>query len=72
MEETEVEERNIIPDAHNLTMDTFLQSPVITNTQGYNANTILTRKRINNLDALAETLKGLTINDAVYYIFRQK
>ena len=28
---------------------------------------ILTNERINSLDALAETLKGLTINDTGYY-----
>ena len=48
-------------------MDNFCQSPVTTNTQGENANEILTSERMNNLDALAETLKLLTINDAGYY-----
>ena len=37
------------------------------NTQGENENTILASEKRNNLDALAETLKGLTINDAGYY-----
>ena len=37
------------------------------NTKGENANTILTSERLNNSDALAETLKGLTINDSGYY-----
>ena len=39
----------------------------MTNTQGENANSILTSERMNNSDALAETLKGLTINDDGYY-----
>ena len=54
-----------------MTMDTFCQSPVTTNTQGKNENKILTNERRNTLDILAETLKGLTlhskINDSVYY-----
>ena len=65
--EEEVDERYITLDAHNLTMNTFCQSPVTTNTQGKNANAILTSEIINNLDALAETLKGLTIKDDGYY-----
>ena len=48
-------------------MDTFCQSPITTNTQGENSNAILMSEVINNLDALAETLKGLTSNDAAYY-----
>ena len=67
MAETEAEERNIIFDAQNVTMDTFCQYPVTTSTQGDNVNTILTSKKLNNSDALAETLKGLTIKDAGYY-----
>ena len=65
--ETESEERNIILDYHNITMDNFCQYPGTTNTQGKNANTILTSERLNNLDALVETLKWLTINDTRYY-----
>ena len=61
----------MISDANNVTMDTFCQSPVTTNTQGENVNTIFTNERRNTLDMLAETLKGLTldltINDSVYY-----
>ena len=72
MVEEEAEERNIIPDANNVTIDTLCQSPVTTNTQGENANAILTSERRNNSDALAETIKGLTIdliiNDSAYYI----
>ena len=48
-------------------MDTFCQSPVMPNAQGENVNVIMTSERINNSDALSETLKGLTINDAGYY-----
>ena len=62
MEETEEEESNIILDANNVTMYTFCQSPVTTNTQEENANTIFTSGRRNTLDMLAETLKGLTLD----------
>ena len=48
-------------------MDTFYQTPVMPNTQGENANEILTSKRLNNLDALAEILKGLIFNNNGYY-----
>ena len=48
-------------------MDTFYQSPVTPNTQGENANAILTSEKINNSNPLVETLKGLTINDAGNY-----
>ena len=48
-------------------MDTFCQSPITTYTQGENAKAVLTSERLNNLDTLAETLKGLTINDSGYY-----
>ena len=34
MSQTEEEERNIILDANNMTIDTFCQPPVTTNTQG--------------------------------------
>ena len=71
MSETEAEECKIFFDANNVTMDNFYQSPVTTNTQGENANAIFSSERQNNSDALAETLKGLTlhstINDAGYY-----
>ena len=62
----ETEKRDIILDAHNITMDILCQSPVRNNRQGENANAIITSERINKLDALEEPLKGLTINDAVY------
>ena len=52
---------------HNLTVGTFSQTPFMPNTQRYNENTILTIEKRNNSDALSETLKGLTINNAVYY-----
>ena len=67
MAKMEAEERNIILDAHNVSMDNFCRSPATTNTQGQNENTILTSKRIHNLDALTEKLKGLKINDTGYY-----
>ena len=38
--DTEEEERNIISDANNVTMDTFCQSPFTNNTHGDNANAI--------------------------------
>ena len=47
--------------AHNVTADTFCQSTV---TQ----EDILTGESQNNSDGLAETVKGLTINEAGYYI----
>ena len=52
---------------HNKTVDTFRQTPAMPNTQGGNENMILTGEKQNKSDALAETLKGLTINDAGYY-----
>ena len=48
-------------------MDTFYQTPGIPNTQRESSNTILTSDILNNSDALVETLKGLTINNAGYY-----
>ena len=54
-------------DVHNFTVDTFSQTPVTPNTKVENENTILTSEKQNNSYALAETLKGLTINNAVYY-----
>ena len=48
-------------------MDTFSQSLVTPNSQVKNANAIMTSERINDSDAMAETLKGLTINDTGYY-----
>ena len=50
-------------EAHNVTVDTFSQTPVTPNTQVTNEKTILTSEKRNNLEALAETLKGLTIKD---------
>ena len=57
MAESEAEERYIILDSHNVTMDNLCQPPVTTNTHGENSNTILTSERLNNLDALAEPVK---------------
>ena len=54
-------------DAQNVTADNFSQTPVTPNTQRENENAILTSERLNNSDALAETLKCLTINNAGYY-----
>ena len=54
-------------DTHNVTVNTFYQTPIKPNIQGETENAILTSERINNLDALAETLKGLTINNAENY-----
>ena len=51
-------------DAHNVTVDTFSQTP---NTQRENENTILTSEKRDKSDARAETLKWLTINDVGYY-----
>ena len=62
---TEEEERNIIWHANNVTMNTFYQSPVTTNTQGENANTILTSENQNDLDVLSEMLKGFTIDSTI-------
>ena len=62
MKETEEEERNIILNVNNVTMDTFCQSPVTTNSQGENANT---SERRNNLDKLSETLRVLTIDSTI-------
>ena len=54
-------------NAHNITVDTFSQTPVTSNTQGENKRTILTSEKRNKLDILAETLKGLKINNTGYY-----
>ena len=51
-------------DAHNVSVDTFSKTP---NTQRENENTILTSEKRDKSDALIETLKGLTINNSVYY-----
>ena len=71
MEETEEEKCNIILDANNVTINNFCQSPVTTNKQRKNTNTIFTSERRITLDILEETIKGLTldltINDSVYY-----
>ena len=65
MAETEEEECNIITDANNVTMDTFYQSPVTTNTQGKNSNAIFTSERRNTLDTLTEALKVLTLDSTI-------
>ena len=52
-------------------MDTFCQSPFITNTQGENVNAVFTIETQNTSDMLAETPKVLTIdstiNNSAYY-----
>ena len=60
MAETEEEEHSIISDANNVTMDTFYQPLVTTNTQRKNEN-IPNEKRITS-DIPAEKLKGLTLD----------
>ena len=67
MADEEAYARNIISDAHNVTVDTFFQTPVTPNTQQENENAILTSERLNNSVILVETLKGLTINNDGYY-----
>ena len=62
----EVNASNITLDAHNVSTDNFCQTPITPNTQGDNEKMILESERLNNPDAMAETLKGLTFNDAVY------
>ena len=52
-------------DDHNVAADTFIH---MKNTQRDNANTILTREKLDKLDGLVETLKDLTINDTEYYV----
>ena len=59
-----MDKRSINLDAHNVIMDNFCQTPVTTNTQGEDENAILTSERLNNVDSLAETSKGLIINNA--------
>ena len=71
MAEKEEEERKIILDSNNVTMDNLCQSPFTTNTQEENVNAIFTSERRNTSDMLTETLKLLTldstINDSAYY-----
>ena len=43
--DTEEEERNIMSDANNVTMETFCQSSVTTNAQRDNENTIFASER---------------------------
>ena len=62
--EEEVDAQNITLDSHNVAVDTFSHT---SNTQIENENIILTSDKQDKLDALAEMLKALTINYAVYY-----
>ena len=72
MADTEEKERDAKRNANNVTMDTFCQSPVTTNTQGNIANVPNERQISSNI--LAETIKGFkgftlqsTINNSAYY-----
>ena len=72
MEKTEEEERDAKRNSNNVTMDTFIQYPVMTNTQRKIAN-VPNERRISS-DILEETIKefkGLTlqstIKDSAYY-----
>ena len=56
MEETEEEECEAKRHANNMTMDTFCQSPVMTNIQGNIAN--VPNERQNSLKILKEMIKG--------------
>ena len=62
--EEEEDTHNITSDAHNVIVDNFSH---ISNTQRDNANEILTSEKQDKSDDMAETLKGLTINNAGYY-----
>ena len=57
MEETEDEEYDAKRNAYNVTMDTFSQSPVTTNTQGNIANVPNERQIYSEI--LAETIKRI-------------
>ena len=54
-------------DSHNVTVDTFSQTPVTPNTKGENENSIFTSEKRDKSDALTETLNNLTINNDRYY-----
>ena len=53
--------------ANNVIVDNFSPTPVTPNTQRENENVILTSERLDNSDALAETLNNLAINNTGYY-----
>ena len=63
--EDESDAHNITSDTQNVTVDDFSQT---SNTQRENENTILTSDNLDKSDELVETLKDLTINNAVYYV----
>ena len=72
MAKKDEEERDAKHNANNVTMKTFCQYPVTTNTQG-NILNVLNGRRISS-NILAETIKGFkvltlnsTINDSAYY-----
>ena len=72
MAETEEEELDAKRNSNNVTINTFCQSPVMTNTQGKIANVPNERQIYSGIQA--ETLKGFngltlqsTINNSAYY-----
>ena len=72
MEETEEEESDAKCNANNVTIDSFCQSPVMTNTQG-NIENVPNERQISP-EILAETIKGFkvltlqsTINNSSFY-----
>ena len=77
MSKTEEEERDAKFNSNNVTMDTFIQYPVTSNTPRNKSN-VPNERRIS-LDILARTIKlfkGLmiepTINDSAYYHSEKK
>ena len=72
MSKTEEEERYAKCNSNNVTMDTFIQYPVTTNTPRNKLN--VPNERRVSLDILVRTIKGFkglmlepTINDSAYY-----
>ena len=57
-------EEESIPDANNVTADTFSHTP---NTERENGNAIFTSENRDKSDKMADTLKDLTINNSKYY-----
>ena len=60
----EMDYHSITLDSHNVTVDNFSRT---SNKQIDNNNTILTSEKLEKLDDMAETLKGLAINNSGYY-----
>ena len=63
--EEKLDTHNITSDEQNVFVDTLSQT---SNIQTENTNAVLTSGNIDKLDALAETLKYLKINDVEYYV----